>query len=231
MTDREQLLVNCLNEPADDQARLVYADFLRESDDTFDNRLGAFIWAGVTMSAFRGQEVIEDGIYAKAAAELVEAAPAVMGTQLRAIFGDASIAWPAWNNKCDVVTASPHVSGPEQVIYKRGMLSGLKITLSRFREFAARVLAVCPLEHVEVLDVPGLTFRISCEIDPGRWQLVGELKLPERRSGWRRYAPTTITEPWSIGSREKIVSHIVWAIDDTIELLHSQAGDRWPRLP
>ena len=60
MTDRESLLSAALDQPDDDTARLVLADFLREQGDPADVALGRFLWAGVVAARYRSANVIED---------------------------------------------------------------------------------------------------------------------------------------------------------------------------
>jgi uncharacterized protein (TIGR02996 family) len=56
VTDRETLPATILADPSDDTARLV----LRESEDPDERARGRFLWAGVTASRYRRQDVVED---------------------------------------------------------------------------------------------------------------------------------------------------------------------------
>ena len=63
VTDRDTLYATVLADPADDTARLVLADLLRESDDPDAQARGRFLWAGVTAAQFRDHELIDDPLY------------------------------------------------------------------------------------------------------------------------------------------------------------------------
>ena len=63
VTNRDTLLATILNDPADDTARLVLADMLRESDDPDLQARGRFLWAGVTAHQFRDCDVIAEPLY------------------------------------------------------------------------------------------------------------------------------------------------------------------------
>jgi uncharacterized protein (TIGR02996 family) len=56
MTDHDALLATVLENPADNTARLVLADLLRESEDGAQQAPGRFLWAGVTASAYHDDE-------------------------------------------------------------------------------------------------------------------------------------------------------------------------------
>jgi uncharacterized protein (TIGR02996 family) len=74
VTDRDTLHAAILDDPADDTARLVLADLLRESDDPDAQARGRFLWAGVTASRFRDEDVIEDPLYYAAQNEIAAVA-------------------------------------------------------------------------------------------------------------------------------------------------------------
>jgi hypothetical protein len=101
---------------------------------------------------------------------------------------------------------------------------GLDFALSQ--RHRATLMTTDPLEFVEVLNVPGLTLRIS--LDGDKWKLTGELKLPATRAGQYPEPALTLTEIWSIGARDRFVHYVVTATTDVIELLRLEAGDRWP---
>ncbi len=245
MSDRESLHAACLAEPADDVARLVYADYLRGDAGTkYAADLGRFLWAGVTLAGYRAADVDRDGPFFDAERELNATAPGVVLHQCHELFG--------WNRKlmgwdqsdttapdrcivARILTGNTgrkrHArSASEYAIYERGMLCGLRMRLADWRACAVAVLRACPLERVEVIDVPGLTFRFMRETDPERWQLVGDLKLQAAGPLGTVHATGSkrIIEPWSIGSRSALIEYIYCAIDDTVELLRSEAGYRWP---
>jgi uncharacterized protein (TIGR02996 family) len=243
MTDRESLLAACLDQPADDTARLVYADYLREQGNTATQAIGRFIWAGVTLATFRGNEPVGDGMFFDAQKELNTVATQVMGAQLKPIIG-CDWGWDQTDSaRPDLLTATvlpKYMPQPDSIrrsrrrvggqypgaTYERGMLTGLRLTLKNWHLLAGNILTTCPLEFVEVLNVPGLTLRIS--LDGDKWKLTGELKLPATRAGQYPEPALTLTEIWSIGARDRFVHYVVTATTDVIELLRLEAGDRWP---
>jgi uncharacterized protein (TIGR02996 family) len=185
MTEREILLGNCLARPGDDAARLVYADYLRIEQDS---PLGRFVWAGVTLSRYRGSEPVGEGDFFDAQRELEASAPTILSSQLNALFGWLwpDVLWDTSSEKPDQVFAAsiaptdphePFLQGGYRLrhdqgertarsrnrpaaIYERGMLHTLRLPLARWREVARAVLSVAPLACVELLDVPGCVLRV-----------------------------------------------------------------------
>ena len=245
MTDRDTLLANCLDQPTDDTARLVYADWLRDHDSP----LGEFVWAGVTLSRFRGHDPVTDGMFFDAQRQLNDVAPGAIGGQLQALFGWqwGDVLWDQGDQEPDRLTAvhiplahsnraehSRRVRGRPRVkamfpaaVYERGMLCGLRVSLARWREVAAQVLAVCPLERVEILDVPGLTFTV--DQTASGWRLAVELKLPVRRQfTFTTATARRIAHQTYVFDRPKLLTLIERAIDDLTAYCRSEAGERWP---
>lgn len=257
MTDRESFLAACLANPADDTTRLVYADFLREAESP----LGRFLWAGVTLAKFRGQ-VVEDGMFFDAQKELNDTAPTVLASQLKSLFGWEweTLVWDQCDTMADHLTVALLAQGQpggyrlhagqagrtargqnnSAVIYERGMLTGLRLLLADWREVAAKVLAVCPLERVDILDVPGLTLRV-CGPEGG-WRLTGELRAPRRARPTggitvlqaefepaRTWAIDIPAQPFRF--REQFVTAAVSSSDSACAILHARSGDRWPGPP
>jgi len=257
MTDRATLLAHCLAQPADDTARLVYADHLRESDTPAVRQLGRFVWAGVTLSRFRGTEPVTDGMFFDAARDLEETGPRALAAQLKAVLGWEweRVAWDQDAYKPDRLTAAHmpdwvggksllprHTVGP-RAVYERGMLCGLRLTFAEWRRVGAAVLAVCPLERIEVLDVPGLVLTIAGPDAPG-WRLAGDLELPSRNAALvagvagrptqptrlTAISPTAAERPDGL-SREELCgdARLLPALSLSVALdLQRRAGDRWP---
>ncbi|VTT97593.1 unnamed protein product [Gemmataceae bacterium] len=71
MSEAAALWAACLADPADDTARLVLADLLRESDDPDQQARGRFLWAGVTAARWsRDNDVIDDPLNGTSQREL-----------------------------------------------------------------------------------------------------------------------------------------------------------------
>ena len=249
-TDRAGFLAAILANPADDMARGAYADWLRDGDDAFDKMHGRFLWAGMTLWKFRGLEPVGDGMFFDAIAEQSESAARVLAVQVKALM---NWSWDrcAWENEAaapDRVTVGaiqPPVEGETRqqrrdrrraggvnpaVIWERGCVAGLRLTLRRAWEVLPYVLAQCPVEWVEVIDVPGLTLKIGPE-QWGRWRLTGELNFPPvlgRSGAVLGLPPLVLSEPWGMSSRGGLLECIRVAVSDTVDLLRSESGDRWP---
>jgi uncharacterized protein (TIGR02996 family) len=203
-TDRAALFAACLNEPADDTARLVYADFLREQDDPVTQAIGRFVWAGVTLAGFRGHEPVGDGMFFDAQRELNAVAPTVLAAQLGHLLGWKweHTGWDQGIEHPDRVTGGvipPATGAPRRVLsqmrrtranagpgvlYERGMLTAVRLPLAEWLGHASGLLAAAPLQRVDVLDVPGLSLHV---IGPDNgWVLAGELQLPPTVEQLRR---------------------------------------------
>lgn len=245
MTERELLLQNCLDDPASDDPRGVYADFLREADDP----LGRFLWAGVTLARYRGTEPVADGTFFDAQKERSETTAYVVPLQLDQLLGWKwrDLIRDADDKVCDRTHVSHLIHAPGAVrdrmrngwakigalpaaVYERGMLTALRLPLARVREVVGAALACCPLERVEVLDVPGLSLRIGPQREPDRWSLNATLSVPRAREGFYRHFPPeptvaqVLTAPWTMSHRANFVTYIVRAIDDTVDLLRARAA-------
>lgn len=257
--DRAAFLTAILNEPTDDTVRGVYADALRESDDPFDRLHGRFIWSGLALSMYRGMEPVGDGMFMDAIAEQAATARQVINVQARHLLGTGPSEW-AWDNYPDApdrVTARvipPAIEGEVKrdrqarrrnpvpvptITWERGCVTAVGLTLAKWLEVAATVLACCPLECVEVIDVPGLTLRVMHE--GGRWRLGGTLALPVMRmqgvnTGEQISLPVAMLDGvWPTDSR--VPSY--WTRDDLVAGagpatqwlvygLRERAAGRWP---
>jgi len=180
VNDRDALLTAILNDPADDLARLVLADLLRESDDLDDRARGRFLWAGVTASQYRSTELIEDRLYYTAQDEFTEIASAGYPARWLAALGLGSSEldprdW-GWDSKHDRITVRLAMV---TAVFTRGLLSGLTVPTSLWSVVAERVFASCPLEQLAYLKIPGLSFAI--EKATAGWQVTGRFCLPRGR--------------------------------------------------
>ncbi|WP_439624934.1 TIGR02996 domain-containing protein [Gemmata sp.] len=133
MSDHSHLWAACLADPADDTARLVLADLLRESDDSDAQAKGRFLWAGVTAAGFRDADLIDDPHYYAAQAEL--GAVAASGAPARWLgllwIGPDPLTrsdW-AWDATRDRVTVR---IGDTLGTYVRGMLAEVAASLEQW---------------------------------------------------------------------------------------------------
>ena len=174
------LFANVRNDPGDDTARLVLADWLEEHDES---DLGQFLRAGVVASRFRDEPVIEDRAYFDAIVAL--AGVASWGTPARWLselgIGPSPLTstdW-LWDNTGDRVTVRiGRVSG----VFTRGLLSELVAPLGEWYEFAPVVFAGWPLEGGTVTDVPGLRFHVEAPtVERPEWRLSAVLTVQPRR--------------------------------------------------
>jgi uncharacterized protein (TIGR02996 family) len=241
VTDREALLAAVLADPADDTARLVLSDLLRESDIPGDQALGRFIWAGVTAARFRDEEMILDPLYYTAQQEIAEVTsegwPAVW---LSLIFGITSIrqvGW-AWDSTVDRVSVR---LGNFTGIYLRGMLHELAVPGLQWGLSASAALASWPLTTGTILDTPGLSYTIG-PVSAG-WRLTAHLRLPRRRVPMTAggVIPAAVS-PFPFLVEESTVLHAAETFPDRTTLaaalgmtsweliaeLREEAGDRWP---
>ncbi|AWM38179.1 hypothetical protein GobsT_37110 [Gemmata obscuriglobus] len=254
MSERAGFLSAILESPADDTARAAYADWLREQPGAFDRLHGRFLWAGLTLARFRGQEVVEDGMFFDALRDQAEAAPEVIAVQLQHVLGWGwnATEW-AWDNetaapdRIHVATIPPKVanetpaerrerrrSGRARTTaagYERGCLTWVRVRAKQWELAGEKILGSCPLQRVELLELPGLV--LSIESDDG-WRLRGELRPPltQRldRAGTAA-APIEASEPDRMEegfARDKFVrrfAHSTWAV---LTRLHFMAGFAWP---
>lgn len=256
VTERENLLASCLAEPADDTARLVYADYLREQDTPGTAAIGWFVWGGVTLSQFRGNAPVEDGMFFDAQKAVNDHAPGVMGSQLQALVG-----WDwnhvLWDQAADApdrltcVEVPPKSSGGYRAhassrarmaanrnrsgaVYERGMLHSLGLPLAAWRGVATSVLTACPLERVVLRDLPGLTLSVKGPVEG--WRLTGELVLPPRPP--RTTTTTVLSTTWPDDSeyargyvpldRSTLGAVVEQATDWILYKLQLDSGEWWP---
>ncbi|MFM8271989.1 MAG: TIGR02996 domain-containing protein [Gemmata sp.] len=257
--DRAGFLRLILESPEDDTHRLVYADALRESPDPHDVLHGRFLWAGVTLSQFRGPEPVADGTFFDAIRDQAEAAPAVLAAQVRALFG-WDWAGCAWDNAADapdrvtVRLLPPPVSGetlrerrarrrnpsPQPAVaWERGCVHALRLASAEWRSRATEVLSRCPVQRVAFTDVPGLAFGLV-RSEHERWRFEATLVLPAVPARGNapalpalrasRTFPPVEDEPGG-WAREHLVGHASDAVGSMILDMMSDAGDRWPQSP
>jgi uncharacterized protein (TIGR02996 family) len=245
VTDRETLLAAVLADPTDDTTRLVLADLLRESDDATDRALGQFIWAGVTISPFREDRVIDDPLYYTAQKALAAVASAGLPARwLTALgLGPQQLAksdW-LWDNTLDQVTVRiGSVSG----VFKRGMLSELCVPLENWYTAAPAALTHWPLASGTITDVPGLAFTIGKTKTV--WRLSARLRLRSRRvpmtSGGVVPAPVAPQpflveeagdiETWDLfPDRVALIAVLASRSAELVEELREEVGERWPSPP
>ena len=230
-----------LENPADDTARLVLADLLRESDDPDDRALGRFLWAGVTAARFRGDRVIDDPLYYAAQREIAAVASAGYPARWLCSLGAGPV--PAdrdwgWDSTFDRVTV--RVGGVAGV-FTRGMLAGLSLPLGDWYAIAPAALASWPLEQGTVTDVPGLAFSIDAA--DGAWRLSARLRVPGRRvplvgggvvpAAVASFASLTDGPgDWRVEEirpdRAALVAGLTSVSASLVADLRDVAGDRWP---
>lgn len=240
MSERSAILNVILEKPDDDTARLVLADLLRESDDAGDQARGRFLWAGVTASRFRNDELIEDPLYYSAQMEI----SAVAGAgELKRWLLELGIGAPLPNNDWGWDCQHDRVTmrlGERSALFSRGMLSDIGVTLDEWYSFGKTILQQTPLEKVAIIDVNGLSFAI----EPGRprWSLKAHLKLPAARvplMGWPTHsivAPSPVLvqaeAEWHIDelfrSRTELVERVKGGSMILTNTLRDLAGNRWP---
>lgn len=245
MTDRETLLAAVLNDPADDTARLVLADILRESDEPAERAEGAFLWAGVTASRFRDERVIDDPLFYAAQQEISR----VMATGLPARWvadlglGPDPLARGDWVWDCTGDRVTVRI-GSAAGVFARGMLSGLVVALPEWCAAAPVALARWPLEGGTITDVPGLTFAIG-PAESG-WQLVARLRVRGRRvpmtaagvvptavmpQAFLVEQPGTVEVEELFPDRDAVARGLAAASTDLLSALREDVGDRWPTPP
>lgn len=243
MTDRTALIHMVLENPAEDTVRLALADLLRESDDAGDQARGRFLWAGVTASRYRHDDLIDDPAYYAAQREIAAVAdeghPAQWLEDLGLCAGRPAAAPPwVWQWTHDQFSAQ---LGRTLAVFTRGMLSKLNVALDTWYSVAAGVLRSQPLEAVAAADVPGLTFAIE-SVDSS-WRLTARLKLPARSipllSGPipTSYLPTPVLvqdecDWWAeqlFADRAELTERIGVESQSLAACLRETAGRAWPR--
>jgi uncharacterized protein (TIGR02996 family) len=247
MTDRDALLAGVLNDPADETARLVLADYLEENGEP---DLGRFIRAAVTAARFRdrGPELEErelfDAALGEVAAQVVAGNPvawvADLGLGPRPLTSGDGAAEHVTDDRVTVRI------GPTTAEFERGMVVGLTLTLGEWYDVAGRALAAWPVERVSVRDVPGLSVWVSppTAARPG-WLLTGVLKLAARRVPLAGSAVVQSLSPVpflvepaeelrvedGFLTRGELVAGVTAASVRVVDELKEMAGDRWPRPP
>jgi uncharacterized protein (TIGR02996 family) len=242
VTDRETLLAAVLADPADDTARLVLADLLRESDASADRALGQFIWAGVTISQFREDSVIDDPLYYTAQKALAAVASAGFPARWLSALGLgpqqlAKSNW-LWDNTLDQVTVR---IGDTSGVFHRGMLSGLCVPLEDWYTAAPAALTHWPLASGTITDVPGLAFSIACTLKD--WRLTARLRLrpwrvPLAAAG---IVPAAVAEQpflveeagdvetWDFfPDRAALIAALASHSAELVAVLREEVGERWP---
>ncbi len=246
MDERVALFANVLNDPADDTARLVFADWLEEHDE--GDRAG-FIRAGVTAARFRDEPLIDDPDYYAAISTM--AGVATWGGPARWLseLGVGRVPLTGtdwlWDSTGDRVTVRiGRVSG----VFTRGMLSELIVPLAEWYDLAVPALTAWPLECATVTDVPGLRFSIDAPTDERPdWRLSATLTLrPRRRPGMlRRLTNLVATEEhrqrpvapyqWEAERRFPDRAALAGLIDAVsivlVEEVRAAADNRWPPPP
>jgi uncharacterized protein (TIGR02996 family) len=243
LNERSALLDLILTNPADDTARLVLADLLRESDDASEQARGRFLWAGVTSARFRNDDLIDDPLYYTAQQEI--AAVSSVGYPVRWLIelgiGSKPSGGKDWGWDCnhDRVTVRLGLSSS---LFARGMLSGLSIGLAEWFKLSQRVLIETPLETVAILDIPGLGIEIDQQ--ESKWRLTARLKIPTQRVPLMGpgLLPTAMapgpflieTEgDWRVeelySTRAALVEGVSGMSSSLVEELREAAGNRWPR--
>ncbi|HJZ58091.1 MAG TPA: TIGR02996 domain-containing protein, partial [Gemmataceae bacterium] len=183
MTDREALLAAALDNPTDDTARLVLADFLQEHGEP---ELGRFLWAGVIAARFRfrGPEPDERADQAAALAEIVAQVRDRNPVGWVAALGLGPQPPTPTDGAAEHIT-DDRVSvriGATSAEFERDMLIALSLTLGEWSDIAGRLLVAWPVERVTVRDVPGMAFWVEPPADdrPG-WELSASLTVQPRR--------------------------------------------------
>ncbi|VTR96145.1 unnamed protein product [Gemmata massiliana] len=141
MDERAALFTNVLNDPTDDTARLVLADWLDENNE---NAFARFLRAGVVASQLRDEALIDDPEYDAALTDLV----AVATSGLPALFlARLGIGRPppmpedwVWDNTGDRVTVR---IGGVAGVFTRGLLSELVAPLGHWGQFAPVACGAC----------------------------------------------------------------------------------------
>jgi uncharacterized protein (TIGR02996 family) len=172
LSDRNTLLRIVLENPADDTARLVLADCLRESDDPNVLARGRFLWAGVVSSRRAPQADEPDPLTELAVCDLMTVTGQGHPARWRADLGIGPSPltrddWD-WSIERDLVSITIK---PRSGCFSRGMLSQLSVLLGEWYEMGEKALSLWPIERVNILDVPGL--YIAIEKTGEAWELVG----------------------------------------------------------
>lgn len=178
VTDHSALLPMVLANPADDTARLVLADALRESESEKERALGRFIWGGVTVASFRDKASETDPLYRLALAEMHDISEQGYSTQWIAKLGLGPFPHTKNDWTCRIERDEVKIRYGSYVgIFTRGMLSGLTLSLGEWYGLSAKAFSLWPLEKIEIIDVPGLFFTIE-KVSDG-WELACGVELED----------------------------------------------------
>lgn len=250
MDDRAALLANVLNDPADDTARLVLADWLEEhGEDAF----GRFVRAGLIAARFCDEDLIDAPDYYGALDTISDVVasgePARWLSALGIGLSPFGLSDWVWDNAADRVTVR---IGAVTGVFTRGLLSELVLPLADWRALAPRALVAWPIERATITDVKGLTFAI----EPPRaervgWRLTATLvrSRRDRRSGRRHLLSALFGRPnepdllpglWSAESRpfpdrpqlvECVSAVTVVLLDEVLDAARMQSAAPLPDNP
>lgn len=258
VNERAGFLAAILADPADDTARLAYADWLRERDDPFDRLHGRFMAAGLALHHTRVPEENNEGVFFAAAREQNDTAREVIAVQVRHLLGWAEDAWN-WENETAApgrltatLTADPvtgetvrqrqdrrrHPEPRPAVVWERGCVTGVRLPLTTWATRAEWIFAHCPLERVELVEVPGLVLTlVRDQTARGGWRMSGELNLRRRRAlginpalpaaRYHRFIPSYEANADGLTRDRAAVNLWDWT-EIALTYLSQAAGPRWP---
>jgi uncharacterized protein (TIGR02996 family) len=238
MSASNPFLAAILQDPTDDGARQGCADWLQE--DGGSPIWGRFIAASLVLARYRNIRLpVVDPEYPRAVAELDATALTVVQQMSRAIGLRAEGERWIWDAKDDAVTGlevppKGHKSRGlgRGIMLRRGLLSGVLASLRWCLDLFDKTLTRCPLEKVEVLDVPGLVFDVAI-LGDGHWELKSTLSVRPQVVG-RDNGPFYMmpADRWTWGreykTRDDLVVDAAHAIPEMIERIQRMAGERWP---
>lgn len=130
--NHDVFLQSILDDPDDDAARLVFADWL---DEHGEPQRAAFIRAQVRLASMSEDDPARPALLLDEAAYLSHAQEELFAKKR-----------PAWLAKLPNWAA-------KGLAYERGFPARLRLTANRFTEQAAEIMAVVPLQHVELTAV------------------------------------------------------------------------------
>lgn len=241
MSDRDVLLANILNFPADDTARLVLADWLEENGE---EAFGQFLRAGVLAAQLQARDQLDDSAYYHLLQTIAEVTTGGNPARWLSALGVGPSPLIAcdwmWDNAGDRVTVR---IGAFAGVFTRGLLTELEVTLGEWYTLAATTLTTWPVERVRASDVPGLSFQIERLADG--WQLTGQVRLPRRNVPLIGQAIPSAISPGAVlihsdaewgadqffADRVTLVAGIAKESASIVADLMDAAGDRWPHPP
>jgi uncharacterized protein (TIGR02996 family) len=241
VTDRDTLFANVLEDPTDDTARLVLADWLEENDE---GDFGQFLRAGVLAAQFQDRDQLDDPAYYELLRTIALVTTAGAPARWLAELGigpspPAPGAW-VWDNAGDRVTVR---IGAALGVFARGLLTELEVRLGEWYALAAPALEVWPITCVRASDVPGLSFEVE-RLDRG-WRLTGRVRLPRRNVPLTGHALPSAMAPGAVlaqspgewgadqffADRPALVAGAARECAALVADLMDAAGNRWPRPP